>query len=335
MEGTSPEGFPQSFVIGDSSDRRKDWDLLLKRASHPPQAGDTTTSPPRPSSSPLARTRARKLRAATTILRENPAPSSSRPRTRGTGKFHTPQRSHAARGKALCIKTTSKQQAPTAILSPLAPSPSHLQAAEPAHNNTQPPTPHLSQECVDSVDKGMAESNISLSERATARSPPPSALPTSSSESSAEEPGTQVSPAAAGSEGETSNQVPLTPAASDDTGTAASAARGTTPSPHNHTAARERYKSAADYVHRTPLTELQPPLLAQPRQRWPPHTTRECPPPSLQPQQENSSPHRERQVLASSNQNRQARAQGRENSPSHSTPPSEAPFRVASWARWL
>ncbi|KAL1444633.1 hypothetical protein MTO96_029735 [Rhipicephalus appendiculatus] len=94
MEDTSPEGFPKSFVLGDSSDRRKDWDLLLKRASHPPQAGDTTTNPsrpPRPSSSPSARTRARKLRAATTLLRENPVPSTSRPRTRGTGKFPTPQ----------------------------------------------------------------------------------------------------------------------------------------------------------------------------------------------------------------------------------------------------
>ncbi|KAL1477832.1 hypothetical protein MTO96_035439, partial [Rhipicephalus appendiculatus] len=189
MEDTSPEGFPQSFVLGDSSDRRNDWDLLLKRASHPPQAGDTTTSPPRPSSSPSACTRARKLRAATTLLRENPAPSSSRPRTRGTGKFHTPRRNHAARGKALCIKTTSKQQAATAILSPLAPSPSHLQAAEPAHNNTQPPTPHLSQEC---VDKGMAASNVSLVIRESHGSQSsPSALPNSSSESSAEEPGTQ------------------------------------------------------------------------------------------------------------------------------------------------
>ncbi|KAL1475232.1 hypothetical protein MTO96_037445 [Rhipicephalus appendiculatus] len=115
MEDTSPKGFPQSFVLSDSSDRRKDWDLLLKRASHPPQAGDTTTnpsSPPRPSSSPSARTRTRKLRAATTLLHENPAPSTQRPRTGGTGKFHTPRRNHAAWGKALCNKTTSKQQQP-------------------------------------------------------------------------------------------------------------------------------------------------------------------------------------------------------------------------------
>ncbi|KAL1472960.1 hypothetical protein MTO96_022643 [Rhipicephalus appendiculatus] len=115
MEDTSPEGFPQSFVLGDSSDRRKDRDLLLKRASHPPQAADTTTnpsSPPRPPSSPSAHTRARKLGAATTLLPENPAPSTSRPRTRGTGKFHTPRRNHAARGKALCNKTTGKQPQP-------------------------------------------------------------------------------------------------------------------------------------------------------------------------------------------------------------------------------
>ncbi|KAL1467415.1 hypothetical protein MTO96_026057 [Rhipicephalus appendiculatus] len=102
---------------------------------------------------------------------------------------------------------------------------------------------------------------------------------------------------------------------------------------HNRTAARERDQSAADYVRRTPSPSCN--LLS-----WRNQGSGGLPtqpgnaPPSLQPQQK-SCPHRERQVLASSSQNRRARAQGREYSPSHSTPPSEAPFRVSSWARWL
>ncbi|KAL1472848.1 hypothetical protein MTO96_039059 [Rhipicephalus appendiculatus] len=203
------------------------------------------------------------------------------------------------------------EQAATAILSPRAPSPSHLQAAEPAHDNTQPPTPHLSQECVDSVDKGMAASNISLVIPESHGFPSsPSALSISCSESSAEETGTQVSPEAAGSEGRLPTKFPLTPLPPQTTRGPLRVLR-VVPQPP---------PQLQGNVTKAPLTtSAAPPHRAATSSPGATKAAAAFPrnpgmPPSLQPQQ-NICPHRERQVLASSSQNRQTRAQGRENSP--------------------
>ncbi|KAL1470099.1 hypothetical protein MTO96_040666 [Rhipicephalus appendiculatus] len=219
MEDTSPEGFPQSFVLGDSSDRRKDWDLLLKRASHPPQAGDTTTnpsSPPRPSSSPSARTRARKLRAATTLLRENrlPAPHGPAHVEQANSIHHGGTTPHGAKPSATKPRASSKQPQPScrrALLPRAICKQQNRLMTIRSHLYSHQHHTYLRNVWTVWTKAWRRATSLSLSERATARRPPPSALFTSCSESSAEEPGTQVSPAAAGSEGETSNQVPPPP----------------------------------------------------------------------------------------------------------------------------
>ncbi|KAL1483320.1 hypothetical protein MTO96_033267 [Rhipicephalus appendiculatus] len=100
MADSSPEGFPRGFVLGDTRDRSKDWYQLLKTAAQPLQQGVSQSNLHSPSPSPTARTRARKLKAATTLLKETPPPSTSRCSTRGTGKFTAARTRKAAVRKA-------------------------------------------------------------------------------------------------------------------------------------------------------------------------------------------------------------------------------------------
>ncbi|KAL3177235.1 hypothetical protein MRX96_009924 [Rhipicephalus microplus] len=72
-----PEGFPSGYAL-DLAERAKACDLLLKTAAQVLHAGTAgRPSPPRPSPTSSARTRAERLKAATSLLSKPPQQTAS------------------------------------------------------------------------------------------------------------------------------------------------------------------------------------------------------------------------------------------------------------------
>ncbi|KAL3244645.1 hypothetical protein MRX96_018628 [Rhipicephalus microplus] len=104
-----PEGFPSGYAL-DLAERAKAYDLLLKTAAQVLHTGTAgRPSPPRPSPTSSARTRAGRLKAATSLLSKPPQQTASNagPRLRARRTKNLPPKKRAV---------TRRQTAAAAIL---------------------------------------------------------------------------------------------------------------------------------------------------------------------------------------------------------------------------